>query len=124
MTLSFNQAISLAFCFGFPFLYMRGPPCISYYTKFTIYYALLTLYSTILTPCTIFRPRDTRNLLMTHLPMKFASKLIGLTWTFNDYDKAKELLSSSGPFVIVINHQSSLDVLGLVTQIWPLAEGK
>ena len=56
--------------------------------------------------------------------MKFASKLIGLTWTFNDYDKAKELFSSSGPFVIVINHQSSLDVLGLVTQIWPLAEGK
>ena len=80
MTLSFNQAISLAFCFGFPFLYMRGPPCISYYTKFTIYYALLTLYSTILTPCTIFRPRDTKNLLLPGNPQNLHN--LKYFWTF------------------------------------------
>ena len=125
MALSVREVSALAVCIIFPWLYTRGPSSVSYYTKYAIYYVSLTLSTTICLPLTLFRPRDTRNMLFGKYFLKATTKLLGLQWTLNNISKAQKLLgSSSGPSVLVINHQSSLDVIGMVTELWPLMEGK
>ena len=132
MSLTTFEKVSLGFCFIFPFFYTRGPSCVVYYTKFTLYYISLTFISTICLPLTLFRPRDTRNLLWPGRFLKCTTQFLGLQWKYHHQDeeeediitKSKKSLITPGPAVVVINHQSSLDVLGLVTEIWPLLEGK
>jgi len=81
---------------------------------------------------TLFRPRDTRNLLWPGRFLKCTTQFLGLQWKNHHQEeekediitKSKKSLITPGPAVVVINHQSSLDVLGLVTEIWPLLEGQ
>ena len=92
----------------------------------------MTFISTICLPLTLFRPRDTRNLLWPGRFLKYTTQFLGLQWKNHHQEekeediitKSKKSLITPGPAVVVINHQSSLDVLGLVTEIWPLLDGK
>ena len=131
MSLTTFEKVSLGFCFIFPLVYTRGPSCVVYYTKFTLYYISLTFISTICLPLTLFRPRDTRNLLWPGRFLKCTTQFLGLQWKNHHQEEKEDIITKSkkslitpGPAVVVINHQSSLDVLGLVTEIWPLLEGK
>ena len=132
MSLTTFEKVSLGLCFIFPLVYTRGPSCVVYYTKFTLYYVSLTFISTFCLPLTLFRPRDTRNLLWPGRFLKFTTQFLGLQWKNHHHQKEEEdiitkltqkSLITPGPAVVVINHQSSLDILGLVTEIWPLLEG-
>ena len=80
MSLTTFEKVSLGFCFIFPLVYTRGPSCVVYYTKFTLYYISLTFISTVCLPLTLFRPRDTRNLLWPGLFLKCTARLLGLKW--------------------------------------------
>ena len=90
----------------------------SYYTKFVIYYASLTLTSSVILPFSLLRPKDSRNLLWSNRLMKMTSALLGIQW------KGPERPLCHGPAVIVINHQSSIDILGLLCELLPLMEGQ
>lgn len=109
----------------FPVVYCKGPSWVSYYTKFAIYYASLTVSATLVLPLAILRPKDSRNLLLPRYLLKATAKLLGLEWNFVDEELAKERLSlEAGPSVVVLNHQSSLDVLGLLCELWPYLDGR
>ena len=48
-----------------------------------------------------------------------------MEWTFVDPIDAKLKLSrTSGPAVVIVNHQSSIDVLALLCQLWPIMDGQ
>ena len=109
---------TLAFALLFPVIYTKGPSWVSYYTKFVIYYASLTLTSSVILPFSLLRPKDSRNLLWSNRLMKMTSALLGIQW------KGPERPLCHGPAVIVINHQSSIDILGLLCELLPLMEGQ
>ena len=58
--------------------------------------------------------------------MRFTASLLGLRYKIVNPVEAKFRLSaqSSGPKVVVVNHQSSLDVLALLCHLWPLMDGQ
>jgi len=109
-------------------LYTRGPSWIQFYTKFFIYYASLTLSASLVLPFTIFRPKDPRNLLWPQSLMKQTASLLGLRYTLTNEIQAKQRLSfdkeKDSTAIVVVNHQSSLDVLGLLCHLWPLMDGQ
>ncbi|XP_055909910.1 1-acyl-sn-glycerol-3-phosphate acyltransferase alpha-like [Eupeodes corollae] len=97
-----------------PFLYETSH-IFRYYFKFLIYYGLVSFNSVLLIPAFLFRPCDVRNLLWASAFCHKISNLIGLKWEL----RGKEILEKDQACIIVANHQSSLDVLGMF-DIWPV----
>jgi len=119
-----NRVGLVAFSLFFPVLYTKGPNWVSYYTKFVLYYGSLTLIASLCLPLTIFRPRDPRNLLLVSAFMRRVATLLGLKYTLiNPIEASKRLSSASRSSIVVINHQSSLDILLLLCELWPLMNG-
>lgn len=97
-----------------PFLYETSH-IFRYYFKFLIYYGLVSFNSVLLIPAFLFRPCDVRNLLWASAFCHKISNLIGLKWEL----RGREILEKDQACIIVANHQSSLDVLGMF-DIWPV----
>ncbi|XP_037935531.1 1-acyl-sn-glycerol-3-phosphate acyltransferase alpha [Teleopsis dalmanni] len=95
-----------------PFLYETSH-IFRYYFKFLIYYGLVSLNSVILLPALLCRPCNVRNLLWASTFCQRITTLIGLRWEL----RGGEHLEKDRPAIIVSNHQSSLDVLGMFN-IW------
>ena len=115
----------VVFSLVFPVIYTKGPPWVSFYTKFVTYYASLTFCASMTLPLTLLRPKDPRNLLWPNRLLKMTTALLGIQWKTVDPDRAlQRLASSNGPAVVVINHQSSLDVLGVLCELFPLMDGQ
>lgn len=62
----------------------------------------------------VFRPGDVRNHWFIKLSMKYISKLYGIECEV----KGRENLESEESYILVANHQSSIDCLGMF-EIWP-----
>ena len=128
MLLSGEEFAYVIFSLVFPVLYTRGPSWIQFYTKFLLYYASLTFSASLVLPFTLFRPKDPRNLLWTQSLMKQTASLLGLRYSITNEIQAKKRLSfdaeKGSTAVVVVNHQSSLDVLGLLCHLWPLMDGQ
>ncbi|XP_058446773.1 1-acyl-sn-glycerol-3-phosphate acyltransferase alpha-like [Malaya genurostris] len=80
-----------------------------YYFKFFVLYLGVIINAMILIPAMSFRPRNVRNLVWGGTLCKRLSPLIGMKWELRGAD----ILSRDEAYVIVANHQSSLDVLGM-----------
>ncbi|XP_053951556.1 1-acyl-sn-glycerol-3-phosphate acyltransferase alpha isoform X1 [Anastrepha ludens] len=96
----------------FPFFY-ENSHIFRYYFKFFIYYGIVSFNSIILIPAFLLRPFDVRNLLWASTFCHRVSTLIGLRWEL----RGKEHLEKDQACIIVANHQSSLDILGMF-EIW------
>jgi len=99
------------------------PICLSYrrnavfLAKYAYLYSTYTLMSIIIIVLCLPRPKDPRNAVMGAKIMKPFNKMISLTWTIRGIQK---LLKDRG-CVVVLNHQSSVDVCTLM-EIWSLLE--
>ncbi|XP_015919895.1 1-acyl-sn-glycerol-3-phosphate acyltransferase beta isoform X2 [Parasteatoda tepidariorum] len=87
-----------------------------FYVKLIFYYFAIFSVTTVAIPFSLLHPGDPDNLLyaswMVH---HIISPVFGLKWDV----KNKELLKSKEPCVFVCNHQSALDISGMM-YIWPL----
>ncbi|XP_058824862.1 1-acyl-sn-glycerol-3-phosphate acyltransferase alpha-like [Topomyia yanbarensis] len=80
-----------------------------YYFKFFVLYLSVIINAIILIPPMCFRPRNVRNLVWAGSFCKPLSTLLGIKWELRGAD----ILSRDEAYVIVANHQSSLDILGM-----------
>lgn len=87
-----------------------------FYIKLTCYYIAIFSVTSAAIPFSLLRPGDPGNLLyaswMVH---HIISRLFGLKWEV----KNVSLLKSEEPYILVCNHQSALDISGMM-YIWPL----
>ncbi|XP_075226549.1 1-acyl-sn-glycerol-3-phosphate acyltransferase alpha-like [Lycorma delicatula] len=86
-----------------------------YYTKFSVFIILSTISATIFIPIMLLRPRDYRNALMPAWGARQISRLLGLKWELRGLEN---IVQNSG-CVILINHQSALDLL-VLAELWPV----
>lgn len=115
----------VAFALIFPVLYTKGPSWIAYYTKFILYYTSLTISSSICLPLTLLRPKDPRNMLWLTSTMRATASLLGLRISIVDLQRARQRLSEeAGPAIVVLNHQSSIDLLTLFCELGPIMGGR
>ncbi|XP_039288067.1 1-acyl-sn-glycerol-3-phosphate acyltransferase alpha isoform X1 [Nilaparvata lugens] len=99
-----------------PFLY-ESSKAFRYYLKFFLYYGIIMLTSIIVIPIMIWHPRDVRNLVLASMLCNHISRLLGLNWEL----KGRQYLEKEEACVIVANHQSSLDILGMF-ELWPVMQ--
>ncbi|XP_013105597.2 1-acyl-sn-glycerol-3-phosphate acyltransferase alpha [Stomoxys calcitrans] len=109
---SYIELFGLIVLLMLPFLY-ESSHIFRYYFKFLIYYGIVSFNSIVLIPAFLFRPCDVRNLLWASTWCHRVTTLIGLRWEL----RGKEHLEKDRACIIVANHQSSLDVLGMFN-IW------
>ncbi|KAI8034379.1 1-acyl-sn-glycerol-3-phosphate acyltransferase alpha [Drosophila gunungcola] len=109
---SFLELLGLFLLLMLPFLYETNH-IFRYYFKFMMYYGIVSFNSIVLIPAFLTRPCDVRNLLWASTWCHRVSTLIGLRWEL----RGKEHLAKDQACIIVANHQSSLDVLGMF-DIW------
>ncbi|GAB0088880.1 1-acyl-sn-glycerol-3-phosphate acyltransferase [Sergentomyia squamirostris] len=113
---SYFQLIILALLLLVPILY-ESSAVFRYYTKFCVYCIGISINSLILGPIFLMRPFNVRNLKIGGLLCRPISKVIGVKWIL----RGEEFMSQDKAFVIVANHQSSLDVLGML-DIWDVMD--
>ncbi|XP_001354866.3 1-acyl-sn-glycerol-3-phosphate acyltransferase alpha [Drosophila pseudoobscura] len=109
---SFIELLGLFMLLMLPFLYETNH-IFRYYFKFLIYYGIVSFNAIVLIPAFLTRPCDVRNLLWASTWCHRVTTLIGLRWEL----RGKEHLAKDQACIIVANHQSSLDVLGMFN-IW------
>lgn len=82
--------------------------------KYTVYIAIVMSLSIIMIPVFLIRPRNVFNI-------RLASKVLNRLFYFfgiNYHIKNGQVLDNNRPCVIVANHQSSIDFIGMM-QLWP-----
>ncbi|XP_040152348.1 1-acyl-sn-glycerol-3-phosphate acyltransferase alpha [Anopheles arabiensis] len=88
-----------------------------YYFKIFVYYAVVILNSFFFIPIFLFRPCDVRNLTLASKFCRLASPIISLKWEV----RGAEHMGADRAMVMVANHQSSLDILGMF-DFWHLMD--
>ncbi|XP_059480728.1 1-acyl-sn-glycerol-3-phosphate acyltransferase alpha [Neocloeon triangulifer] len=116
MAFSLIEAIVVALLLALPFAYESSPK-FRYYLKFFLYYGLVMTTAVFVIPIMMFRPGEVKNLLLASFLCRHISKLVGLRWEL----RGREHLEKDMACVIVANHQSSLDILGMF-ELWPVME--
>ncbi|XP_054270186.1 1-acyl-sn-glycerol-3-phosphate acyltransferase alpha-like isoform X1 [Macrosteles quadrilineatus] len=82
---------------------------IRYYGCFMVYILSISCLSVVLMPVFIFRPKLVHNCVITSYFMRHISKLLKIKWELRGGD----ILEVERGAVIVANHQTMLDVLGM-----------
>lgn len=85
------------------------------YLKFMLYYTMVMVTSVLCIPFIIWRPGDVRNTLIATFPLQALNLLLGLEWEVH----GQEHITVDRPAIVVANHQSSVDFLGMV-YMWPM----
>ncbi|KAL7026570.1 hypothetical protein ACKWTF_005077 [Chironomus riparius] len=86
---------------------------VKYYTKFFIYTASVMIIALLFIPYFCFRPKNVENLLRYAEVLKYVTSLLGIKWIL----RGEEHLNKNKSFVIVANHQSCLDVMGMFSKL-------
>jgi len=95
-----------------------GPAFLRYYVKLGIYYMGLNVVALASIPFAMLRPARVENMVICARAMRWVSRMLGIRFEV----KNRNLLhSEQGPFIIVVNHQHSIDILFLF-EIWPEIE--
>ena len=89
-------------------------PRFRYWLKFSVYYLWLMLASLLIIPVSLTRPGSVENARLGARMMNPLTSLLGIRWRLRGHT---ELLRLKRPCVIVANHQSSIDLLGMF-HIW------
>jgi len=84
-----------------------------YRFKFSFHVFYVSFVCLLSIPFAAFRPKNVENTLMIAPFVKFASKLLGVRWEI----QGMEILASDIPCVVICNHQSILDTLGMA-EVW------
>ncbi|RZC32146.1 1-acyl-sn-glycerol-3-phosphate acyltransferase alpha [Asbolus verrucosus] len=108
MNVSYTEIILAGCILTLPFLY-ESSHVFRYHLKFFLYYAIVMVNSLLLIPLFVFRPGNVRNLLLASAWCHHISTLLGLRWVV----RGREHLEKDRSCIIVSNHQSSLDILGM-----------
>lgn len=82
--------------------------------KYILYASLVMLFAIILQPIYLFRPRNALNIRLTAIGLNPLLRLFGLTYHLENI----QVLDKNGPCIIVANHQSSIDFIGMM-YLWP-----
>eukprot|EP00092_Neocalanus_flemingeri_P023329 GFUD01025293.1.p1 GENE.GFUD01025293.1~~GFUD01025293.1.p1 ORF type:complete len:259 (-),score=82.31 GFUD01025293.1:164-940(-) len=96
-----------------PYLYDNFPQ-FRFRLKFSVYYLWLTLASFFMIPLSLLRPGSVVNARLGSALMRPLSTLLGLGW---EVEGEVHLLDREEACVILANHQSSIDLLGMF-HIW------
>ncbi|VVC36829.1 Hypothetical protein CINCED_3A000712 [Cinara cedri] len=88
-----------------------------YYAKYALFTVLSYISATIFIPLMLRRPRDYRNGLLPAWGGRQISKMLGLTWEM----RGQENIVQGSGCVVLINHQSCLDLL-VLSEIWPVMD--
>jgi lysophosphatidate acyltransferase len=88
-------------------------PSFRYRFKFVLYVIYVSTFTFLTIPLYLWRPKDVRNIEWTAPFVRAASFLLGLSWEV----EGLENLDPKTPCVIICNHQSILDILGMA-EIW------
>jgi len=90
----------------------RNP--LQFYIKFGVYMAVTILYSTLFLPVFLFRPNSTKNISTAARHLSFLFRIFQLELKA----EGTKYLKIQQPFVLISNHQSSLDFFTMMN-IWP-----
>nr|XP_022903497.1 1-acyl-sn-glycerol-3-phosphate acyltransferase alpha [Onthophagus taurus] len=116
MYVSYTEIIFAFSILLLPFLYETSQ-AFRYYLKFVTYVVVVSFIALILTPVFIFRIKNVRNLVIASYLCRHVSTLIGLKWIL----RGRKHLEKDASYIIVSNHQSALDVLGMF-DLWPVMD--
>ncbi|EGI62764.1 PREDICTED: 1-acyl-sn-glycerol-3-phosphate acyltransferase alpha [Acromyrmex echinatior] len=110
------EVILVGFILVLPFLYETSRT-FRYYFKFLIYYGVVMMIAVVLMPILSLRPGNIKNFLIASWSCQSISTLLGLRWEL----RGREHLEKNRACIIVANHQSSLDILGMF-DLWPVMD--
>ncbi|CAH0722443.1 unnamed protein product, partial [Brenthis ino] len=98
-------------------LFSETPNYVKFQSKFLVFYIWASIVSLFLIPFFVFNPKNVKNSLFGVQIIKHVTKLIEVKWHLRN---GKVLMEDRGA-VIISNHQSSLDILGMFN-IWHVAD--
>ncbi|XP_049887208.1 1-acyl-sn-glycerol-3-phosphate acyltransferase alpha-like [Pectinophora gossypiella] len=98
-------------------LFSETPNFIKFKSKFLVFYIWTSLTALILLPFFVFNPKNVKNSLFASQIVKHVTKIIEVKWSLRN---GKYLAEDRGA-VVVSNHQSSIDILGMFN-IWHVAD--
>ncbi|CAK9812885.1 1-acyl-sn-glycerol-3-phosphate acyltransferase alpha [Anthophora quadrimaculata] len=110
------EVILVGFILVLPFLYEMSRT-FRYYFKFLLYYGYVMINSITLLPIMMLRPRNVKNFILASSVCSCLTNFLGVRWEL----RGREHLEQDRACIIVANHQSSLDIMGMF-QIWPVME--
>ncbi|XP_047514245.1 1-acyl-sn-glycerol-3-phosphate acyltransferase alpha [Pieris napi] len=88
---------------------------VRYYVKFTLFVVLSLIFATAPLPLMLFKPFDPKNALIPAALLRMTARMLGIRWTV----RGTENVDDSRGAVVLLNHQSSLDLYVLAV-LWPL----
>lgn len=86
-----------------------------YYIKHTIFALAMTTAATMCIPLMLLRPKDSKNALIPAWSLKTVGRALGVKCTV----EGKENIVQDSASVVLINHQSIVDML-VLSEIWPI----
>ncbi|KAJ0181092.1 hypothetical protein K1T71_003177 [Dendrolimus kikuchii] len=95
----------------------RTPNRIKFYFNFFLFYFLSSLLAAVIWPYFLLSPKNVRNAKVGVRILKHVTKLYDLKWILRN----GEILSEDRGAVVISNHQSSLDILGMFN-IWDVVD--
>ncbi|XP_043253790.1 1-acyl-sn-glycerol-3-phosphate acyltransferase alpha [Colletes gigas] len=110
------EVILVGFILVLPFLYEMSR-AFRYYFKFLIYYGCVMVTSITLLPIMLLRPWNVKNFILASSMCSCFTNFLGVRWEL----RGREHLEQDRACIIVANHQSSLDIMGMF-QIWPVMD--
>ncbi|XP_067662381.1 1-acyl-sn-glycerol-3-phosphate acyltransferase alpha-like [Haliotis asinina] len=114
MALDVLQWVVIGFLLILPILYELNST-FKYYAKFFFYYVIVNVLAFMVIFLSLPRAKDVTNYRYVSSAIKSVRKLFGIEIEI----RGKENLESDKPYILVSNHQSSLDFFGMM-EIWPL----
>lgn len=106
--------ISLIVIIGLPLVPSKK---IRYYSCYICYITVTSVLCTMLLPVVLLRPRDIVNLKIAGKLIRNFTKILGIEWEL----RGGEILKKDRGAVIVANHQSILDIMGMFN-IWEVMD--
>ncbi|XP_032514418.2 1-acyl-sn-glycerol-3-phosphate acyltransferase alpha-like [Danaus plexippus] len=97
-------------------LFSETPNYVKFQSKFLVFYIWASVVSLFLMPFFVFTPKNVKNSLFGTQIIKHVTKLIEVKWHLRN----GKVLSEDRGAVIISNHQSSIDILGMFN-IWHVA---
>ncbi|XP_075986565.1 1-acyl-sn-glycerol-3-phosphate acyltransferase alpha-like [Anticarsia gemmatalis] len=98
-------------------LFSETPNFVKFKSKFLLFYIWTSITAVMLLPFFVFNPKNVKNSLFGSQIVKHVTKVIEVKWVLRN---GKVLTEDRGA-VVVSNHQSSIDILGMFN-IWHVAD--
>uniref|UniRef100_A0A2P2IC82 1-acyl-sn-glycerol-3-phosphate acyltransferase n=2 Tax=Hirondellea gigas TaxID=1518452 RepID=A0A2P2IC82_9CRUS len=88
---------------------------VRYYVRFIGAHIAVLVVSALVMPLLLFRPKNVYNAILATIPLRLLNPLLRLNWDV----QGVEHITPDRAAIVVCNHQSSIDFLGMV-YMWPL----